>query len=76
MCIACCTEHIALIKLSCIIIFLGLTGVDVVKQLNAQGHKGPVMMVSRRGLLPAVKASVFDPFRPLCVATRDGENLL
>lgn len=50
----------------------GLTGIDVVKQLHSQGHKGKVIFTSRRGYLPLVKASTFEPFRPLKVATRKG----
>ena len=48
---------------------------DTVKQLMASGHTGPVLMASRRGLLPTIKATVFDPFVPLSVATPEGEVL-
>lgn len=48
----------------------GLTAVDVVKQLKAQGHSGTVTMASRSGLLPTVKARAADPFRPLTICTR------
>jgi len=54
------------------IIGTGLTAVDAVKQLYARGHKGKVVMVSRRGLLPTVKGAAVDPFRPLKVATPEG----
>lgn len=48
---------------------------DVAKQLQAQRHIGPILMASRHGLLPAVKASTFDPFRPLTVATTEGDSV-
>ena len=54
-------------------VYIGLTGIDVVKQLHAQGHTGRVIFTSRRGYLPLVKAGAFDPFRPLKVATPKGK---
>lgn len=45
---------------------------DVLKHLSAQGHRGIIHMVSRRGLLPAVKAEKANPFIPLTYATIAG----
>jgi hypothetical protein len=60
----------------CVCVCAGLTGVDVVKQLYAGGHAGRVVMASRQGRLPTVKAAVNDPFLPLTIATPEGERQL
>lgn len=54
----------------------GLSAVDTAKQLygRAGGHSGPVVLASRRGLLPTIKAARHDPFLPLSVATPEGEG--
>lgn len=51
------------------VIGTGLSAVDVVKQLYAGGHEGAVIMASRGGMLPTIKAQRFEPFLPLTVAT-------
>jgi uncharacterized NAD(P)/FAD-binding protein YdhS len=56
----------------CGVCIAGLTAVDVVKQLIAQGHQGRIHMVSRRGLLPTVKAAMASPFLPLTYANLQG----
>lgn len=58
------------------IVCVGLSGVDAAKQLYERegGHSGSVVLASRRGLLPTIKASVNDPFVPLSVATPEGKN--
>ena len=58
------------------IIGTGLSAVDAVKQLFAEGHTGPVTLASRGGRLPAVKASAADPFRRLTIATPEGKSTL
>lgn len=52
------------------VIGTGLTAVDVVKQLRNQGHKAHIVMASRQGLLPTIKARAADPFRPLNFANQ------
>jgi hypothetical protein len=53
----------------------GLSAVDAAKALYAGGHTGSVVLASRRGLLPTIKAPVCDPFVPLSVATPEGTAL-
>jgi hypothetical protein len=58
------------------IVGTGLSAVDAVKQLYASGHKGSVVMASRQGRLPTVKAGAVDPFRPLTVATPEAVSAI
>ncbi|MGH3879354.1 MAG: FAD/NAD(P)-binding protein [Actinophytocola sp.] len=57
----------------------GLTAVDVVLALTAHGHRGPVTLLSRRGVLPAVRQQVrhlplrhFTPARFRAIAAAGG----
>jgi uncharacterized NAD(P)/FAD-binding protein YdhS len=48
----------------------GLTAIDVIQSLQARGHKGPIIALSRRGLVPrahALSGPVVEP-QPLPVA--------
>lgn len=51
----------------------GLTAIDVVLALDADGHRGPVRLVSRHGLLPAVHAAGPLAPRPSAVAPGTAE---
>ncbi|WP_424216108.1 FAD/NAD(P)-binding protein (plasmid) [Streptomyces sp. BI20] len=53
----------------------GLTAVDVVLGLAEQGHRGPVTLFSRSGLLPGVRASATEPV-PLTVLVPERMDLL
>lgn len=49
-----------------------LTGVDVAKQLKAQGHQGPVILTSRCALLPGLKPKSRGPWCVPMIATYQG----
>jgi hypothetical protein len=49
----------------------GLTAIDVVLSLAEHGHRGPVVLVSSHGLLPAVHARGVLPGRPPSIAPGD-----
>jgi uncharacterized NAD(P)/FAD-binding protein YdhS len=52
----------------------GLTMVDVIATLDARGHRGRLLALSRRGLLPRVHAPVAGDFNPWRRAPGDSQS--
>lgn len=54
----------------------GLTAVDVIQTLQARGHKGPIMALSRRGLMPRAHAASGPSVTPQPMPEARGSDLL
>jgi uncharacterized NAD(P)/FAD-binding protein YdhS len=52
----------------------GLTATDIVVTLIERGHRGPIVAVSRHGLLPATHAVDPAPALPPCIQPADGQT--
>lgn len=57
-----------------VVVGTGLTATDIVLELGARGHRGPITMVSRRGLLPLPHCERPCPVEAPAVAAPAGLN--
>ncbi|NMN05359.1 MULTISPECIES: FAD-dependent oxidoreductase [unclassified Novosphingobium] len=54
----------------------GLTAIDVIQSLQARGHKGPILALSRRGLVPRAHAASGPTVTPQPMPAARGSALL
>lgn len=54
----------------------GLTAIDVIQTLDARGHRGPILALSRRGLLPRAHADIGPVVDPQPLPTARGSALV